>query len=151
MKNIIKYFAAVGVGCLMMTSCDNDEYLTTKQYDILSIDAQFENDNNALLGLNGIYCFNNVTTQDNSWGFEPNLFTGSHPTMDTQCTGWDVKFLDQTWDPNVGELGEGWTHAYAAISRANLYLAGVSEATTLSDACKKTCIAVVTPCIRLQR
>lgn len=141
MKNIIKYFAAVGAGCLLMTSCDNDEFLTTTQYDILSIDAQFENDNNALLGLNGIYTFNNVTTYDNSWGFKPNLFTGSHPTMDTQCTGWDVKFLDQTWDANVGELGEGWSHAYAAISRANLYLQGIADVTTLSDACKRTCIA----------
>lgn len=139
MKNIYKYFAAVGAGCLLMTSCDNDEYLTTKQYNILSIDAQFENDDNALLGLNGIYCFNNVTPQDNSWGFKPNLFTGSHPTMDTQCTGWDVKFLDQTWDANVGELGEGWSHAYAAISRANLYLAGLNEATNISEPVRNTC------------
>lgn len=139
MKNIVKYFAAVGVAGLLMTSCDNDEYLTTTQYNILSIDAQFESDDNARLGLNGIYTFNNVTTYDNSWGFKPNLFTGSHPTMDTQCTGWDVKFLDQTWDPNVGELGEGWAHAYAAISRANLYLAGLEAAEKVSDEAKQYC------------
>ncbi len=127
----------------MMTSCDNDKFLETTKYDILSIDAQFENDNNALLGLNGIYTFNNVTTYDSSWGFKPNLFTGSHPTMDTQCTGWDVKFLDQTWDANVGELGEGWSHAYAAISRANLYLQGLDSEQAqlnLSPACRTTCI-----------
>lgn len=139
MKNIVKYFAAVGAGCLALTSCDNDEYLTTTQYDILNINAQFESDANALLGLNGIYTFNNVSEFDNSWGYKPNMFTGSHPTMDTQCTGWDVKFLDQTWDANVGELGEGWSHAYAAISRANLYLSGLSEAAAISEAAKKTC------------
>lgn len=139
MKNIVKYFAAVGAACLLMTSCDNDEFLTTTQYNILSIEYQFSSDDNARMGLNGIYTFNNVTQNDNSWGFKPNLFTGSHPTMDTQCTGWDVKFLDQTWDANVGELGEGWAHAYAAISRANLYLAGLETAEKVSAETKKYC------------
>ncbi len=128
MKNIVKYFAAVGAGCLMMTSCDNDEFLSTTLYDILQPDVQFSNDDNGLMGLNGIYTFNNVSKFDNSWGYKPNIFTGSHPTMDTQCTGWDVKFLDQTWDANVGELGEGWAHAYAAISRANIFLDNLQTA-----------------------
>ena len=139
MKKLFKYFALAGLGCVALSSCDNEKFLDVPHYDILAIDAQFENDDNARLGLNGIYVYNNVSTQDDSWGFKPNLFTGSHPTMDTQCTGWDVKFLDQTWDANVGELGQGWAHAYAAICRANLYLAGLAEADKVSDEAKKYC------------
>lgn len=139
MKNLIKYFALAGLGCVALASCDNEEFLDVPQYNILDVSAQFADDDHARLGLNGIYAFNNVSQQDNSWGYKPNLFTGSHPTMDTQCTGWDVKFLDQTWDANVGELGEGWAHSYAAINRANIYLDGLKDAELISDAAKKTC------------
>lgn len=139
MKNLIKYFALAGLGCVALASCDNEEFLDVPQYNILDVSAQFADDDHARIGLNGIYAFNNVSQQDNSWGYKPNMFTGSHPTMDTQCTGWDVKFLDQTWDAQVGELGEGWAHAYAAINRANIYLDGLKDAELVSDAAKKTC------------
>ena len=139
MKKLIKYFALAGLGIVALSSCNNDDFLDVPQYDILDIESQFAGDEYARRGLNGIYAYNNVSKQDNSWGYKPNLFTGSHPTMDTQCTGWDVKFLNQTWDANVGELGEGWAHAYAAICRANLYLAGLEEATDISAEAKKLC------------
>ncbi len=139
MKKSIKYLALAGLGVVALSSCNNDNFLDVPQYNIVSIDAQFEGDANARLGLNGIYVYNNVSKEDDCWGFKPNLFTGSHPTMDTQCTGWDVKFLDQTWDANVGELGQGWAHAYAAISRANLYLAGLETAEGVSADAKKLC------------
>lgn len=139
MKKLIKYFALAGLGIVALSSCNNDDFLDVPQYDILDIESQFAGDEYARRGLNGIYAYNNVSKQDNSWGYKPNLFTGSHPTMDTQCTGWDVKFLNQTWDANVGELGEGWAHAYAAICRANLYLAGLEEAEDISASCKKLC------------
>jgi len=121
------------------SSCNNDKFLEVTNYESMDLETQFLSDYNARLGLNGIYVYNNVSQQDNSWGYKPNMFTGSHPTMDTQCTGWDVKFLDQTWDANVGELGEGWSHAYAAICRANQYLAGLAEATEVSESAKKLC------------
>ena len=139
MKKLIKYFALAGLGIVALSSCNNDEFLDVPQYNILDISAQFEGDDNARLGLNGIYAYNNVSKQDNSWGYKPNLFTGSHPTMDTQCTGWDVKFLNQTWDANIGELGEGWAHAYAAICRANLYLSGLETAENVSSSAKNQC------------
>ena len=139
MKKLIKYFALAGLGLVVLSSCNNEEFLDVPKYDILDISSQFEGDDNARLGLNGIYAYNNVSKEDNSWGYKPNLFTGSHPTMDTQCTGWDVKFLDQTWDANVGELGEGWAHAYAAICRANLYLTGLETAENVSPEAKKLC------------
>ena len=126
----------IGLG---LTSCNNDKFLDVTQYDIVDLEAQYNSDANARLSLNGIYAYNNVSQQDNSWGYKPNLFTGSHPTMDTQCTGWDVKFLNQTWDANVGELGEGWAHAYAAICRANLYLSGLETAEGVTESAKKLC------------
>lgn len=139
MKSYIKYLAVVGTGCLLISSCDNDEFLDTTKYNIVELTEQFVSDDNALLGLNGIYTYNGISAQATSWGYKPNLFTGSHPTMDTQCTGWDIKFLRQGWDANVGELGEGWSHAYAAICRANTFLAGLESAENISDACRKTC------------
>ena len=121
------------------SSCDNEKFLDVTRYDVADLQYQFESDHAARVSLNGIYVYNNVSKQDNSWGYKPNLFTGSHPTMDTQCTGWDVRFLDQTWDANVGELGEGWAHAYSAICRANIYLDGLEKAEGITESAKKLC------------
>ena len=129
-------------GALVLTglsSCDNEKFLDVTRYDVADLKYQFESDHAARVSLNGIYVYNNVSKQDNSWGYKPNLFTGSHPTMDTQCTGWDVKFLNQTWDANVGELGEGWAHAYSAICRANIYLEGLEKAEGITDGAKRLC------------
>ena len=129
-------------GALVLTglsSCDNEKFLDVTRYDVADLQYQFESDHAARVSLNGIYVYNNVSKQDNSWGYKPNLFTGSHPTMDTQCTGWDVKFLNQTWDANVGELGEGWAHAYSAICRANIYLEGLEKAEGITDGAKRLC------------
>ena len=131
--------ALCGMMGLGLTSCNNDKFLDVTRYDVADLQYQFESDHAARVSLNGIYVYNNVSKQDNSWGYKPNLFTGSHPTMDTQCTGWDVKFLNQTWDANVGELGEGWAHAYAAIGRANLYLDGLEKAKDISEEAKRLC------------
>ena len=129
-------------GALVLTglsSCNNEKFLDVTRYDVADLQYQFESDHAARVSLNGIYVYNNVSKQDNSWGYKPNLFTGSHPTMDTQCTGWDVKFLNQTWDANVGELGEGWAHAYSAICRANIYLEGLEKAEGITDGAKRLC------------
>ena len=139
MKKSIKYLALASLGVVALSSCNNDNFLDVPQYNIVGIETQFESDDKARLGLNGIYVYNNVSREDDCWGFKPNLFTGCHPTMDTQCTGWDVKFLDQTWDANVGELGQGWAHCYAAICRANQFLSGLESATDVSAEAKKLC------------
>lgn len=139
MKKVSKYIALAGLGCVALSSCDNEKFLEVPLYNIVQMDAMFQSDDNARLGLNGIYAYNDVSPQDNSWGYKPNLFTGSHPTMDTQCTGWDVKFLNQTWDATVGELGEGWSHCYTAIARANDYLAKLKDAENISADAKSLC------------
>lgn len=140
MKKIYKFISAVCLGGLALTSCNNDEFLTVNQYDIIDINAEFENDENALMGLTGVYdLMNPCDAPDGDWGFKPNLFSGTHPTMDTQATGWDKDYTCQNWDADKTELASGWAQAYAAISRANLFLASVEKA-PISAEVKKTAV-----------
>ena len=118
---------------LGLTSCNNDEFLEVDQYEIVSSDAMYENDANAKKGLNGVYdmLFPN-DTYDGDWGFKPNLFTGCHPTIDTQATGWDKNWNVQAWNSGSSELLSGWKHVYHGIVRANLYMVGIKDAENLS-------------------
>lgn len=131
---------------LGFTSCDNDEFLDVDLYDVIASDAMFENDANAKKGLNGVYdmMFPNDAKDaagkdlyDGDWGFKPNLFTGCHPTIDTQATGWDKNWNVQQWNSTSSELLAGWRHVYAGISRANDYLEGLSKAEKVSPAVKQ--------------
>lgn len=131
---------------LGFTSCDNDEFLDVDLYDVIASDAMFENDANAKKGLNGVYdmMFPNDAKDaagkdlyDGDWGFKPNLFTGCHPTIDTQATGWDKNWNVQQWNSTSAELLAGWRHVYAGISRANDYLEGLSNAEKVSPAVKQ--------------
>jgi hypothetical protein len=67
--------------------------------------------------------------------FKPYIFTGCHPTMDTQATGWDKAFMTQSWTSEVSELKQAWGRSYGDISRCNDFLQnletykdGISEA-----------------------
>ena len=123
---------------LGLTSCNNDEFLNVDQYDIIDQSAMFENDDNAKKGLNGVYDLMYPSGDyDGDWGFKPNLFTGCHPTIDTQATGWDKDWNVQNWNASSTELLSGWKHVYAAICRANDYLAGLENSEGVSEAVKK--------------
>lgn len=113
---------AMAVG---FSSCDNDEFLDVNQYNIIGTSAMFENEDNAKSGLNGVYDMMMPSAENGDWGFKPNLFTGCHPTIDTQATGWDKDWNSQNWNASSGELLSGWKHVYTAIQRANDYLAGL--------------------------
>ncbi len=115
------------------SSCDNDEFLNVDQYNIIPQSQMYENDENAKTGLNGVYdmMFPNGA-YNGDWGFKPNLFTGCHPTIDTQATGWDKDWNSQNWNPSSNELLSGWKHVYAAICRANDYLAGLEASESIS-------------------
>ena len=144
-----RYFilgAALSMTGLGLTSCDNDEFLDVDLYDVIASDAMFENDANAKKGLNGVYdmMFPNDAKDaaekdlyDGDWGFKPNLFTGCHPTIDTQATGWDKNWNVQQWNSTSTELLAGWRHVYAGISRANDYLEGLSNAEKVTPAVKQ--------------
>ena len=127
--------SAMGLG---LTSCNNEEFLAVDQYDIIASDAMYESDANAKKGLNGVYdmVFPN-DDYDGDWGFKPNLFTGCHPTIDTQATGWDKNWNVQAWNSGSSELLSGWKHVYAGICRANDYLAGLEASETVSASVKK--------------
>lgn len=122
-----------------LTSCNNDNFLDTTLYNAIPKDFMYSSDANATTGLNGIYdqVFPN-DDYDGDWGFKPNLFTGSHPTIDTQATGWDKDWNTQKWGASSEELLKGWRHVYAGIVRANDYLAGLEASTGLSEGVKKS-------------
>ena len=134
--------STMGLG---LTSCNNDSFLDVDQYEIIANDAMFENDANAKKGLNGVYDMlfpngtqvNGKNIYDGDWGFKPNLFTGCHPTIDTQATGWDKNWNVQAWNSGSTELLDGWRHVYAGICRANDYLAGLEKADKVSETVKK--------------
>ena len=123
---------------LGLTSCNNEKFLEVDQYDIIASNAMYESDANAKKGLNGVYdmVFPN-DDYDGDWGFKPNLFTGCHPTIDTQATGWDKNWNVQAWNSGSSELLSGWKHVYAGICRANDYLAGLEASEVVSANVKK--------------
>ena len=111
---------------LGLTSCDNESFLAVDKYDSIDPSGLFEKDANAIKGLNGVYDMMYPNDDyDGDWGFKPNLFTGCHPTIDTQATGWDKNWNSQEWNANSSELLGGWKHVYAGICRANDYIAGL--------------------------
>ncbi len=142
MKNIFKSlcFAAVGAAALGFTAC-GDKYLEVDHYDIYSPDLMYQNEEYATRGLNGIYdCLFKDDQYADAWNYKPQLFFGCHPTLDTQCTGWDTKWCNQTWTGDDADLGKGYNYSYRAIGRANEFLAGLetsgldkSEAVKASD------------------
>lgn len=137
-----RYFLFGTAVCSLMamglSSCNNEEFLNVDQYDIIDKSAMYENDKNAKTALNGVYdmLFPN-DSYDGDWGFKPNLFTGCHPTIDTQATGWDKDWNSQNWNANSSELLGGWKHVYAGICRANDYLAGLEVQEGLSADVKR--------------
>ena len=105
--------SVMGLG---LTSCDNEEFLDVIAYDVVDEAASYESKDNAKRALNGVYDMVYPNDDyDGDWGFKPNLFTGCHPTIDTQATGWDKDWNVQAWNSNSSELLAGWKHVYAGI------------------------------------
>ena len=144
MKNIHKILLSSTFGMLTLglASCNNDEYLTVDHYSIIGGDEMFVNDASAEKGLIGCYDMllpdkNAVGGLDGSnWGFKPHIMTNSHPTLDTQATGWDKDFMTEAWTADNGDLKIGWVYTYRAISRCNDYLAGLEAAENVSESAK---------------
>lgn len=143
MKTISKVLSVVAAlsATVALPSCNNEDFLNTTIYDIVDGNAMFENDANAKKGLNAVYEMMQPdeidgTSYAGDWGFKPNLFTGCHPTVDTQATGWDKDWNSQNWNANSGELSHGWNHAYGAITRANDFLAGLQAEVAKEGDCR---------------
>ena len=89
MKNKLLYGLITGAALLTsLSSCNNEEFLNVTHYSILEMKTMFESDNNAKAALNGCYdmMLPSNTSGHNGDPFKPYLFTGSHPTMDSQAT-----------------------------------------------------------------
>lgn len=139
MKNRYLIFgtAVAGLMTFGLSSCDNEKFLDVDQYDVIEKSAMYENDNNAKTGLNGVYDMMYPNdSYDGDWGFKPNLFTGCHPTIDTQATLWDKDWNVQNWNASSPELNNGWKHVYAGICRANDYLDGLGKSEKLTPSVK---------------
>ena len=145
MKSKLIYSLIAGSMVLAgFTSCDNDKFLDVPHGNILPADAIFETDEAAIAALTGCYDLmlpSNTTdfsgkNVHNGDPFKPYIFTTSHPTMDSQASGWDAAFCRQGWNAQTTELNDGWKHAYAAISRCNEYLAGIETAESLTPSLK---------------
>ena len=119
---------AMGLG---LTSCNNDEFLDVTHYSLLSGDAMFENDANAIKGMTG--CYDQLMPRTNDDPYKYWIFNGSHPTMDSQASGWDKDFMVQKWDATQAQLKTFWTQSYTCIQRCNDFLAGLEEAEGVSD------------------
>lgn len=132
--------ALCGMMGMGLTSCNNDEYLDVTQTTILASSAMYQDDDHALAALTGCYdmMLPSNTSGHNGDPFKPYIFTTSHPTMDSQASGWDAAFCRQGWNAQTTELAGGWNHSYAAIARCNEFLAGLEGATNVSENLKKT-------------
>ena len=141
MKNKLLYGLIAGVTVMAgLSSCNNEEFLDVTHYSILGMSTMYESDANAKAALNGCYdlVLPSNTSGHNGDPYKPYLFTGCHPTMDTQATGWDKDFMTQKWTADEENLGKAWNHAYAAITRSNDFLAGLGNADKVSAPVKKS-------------
>ena len=124
MKNIFKYIVgillvSVFIGC-------GDDFLQIDHYDIIDPSVMFNNEENILKGLNGVYdtFYPEWGTTDvgQSWNIKPQLAFSNYPALDCQASGWDNEFTRHEWRPDKDMFYEGWKKAYKAIDRANRFL-----------------------------
>ena len=123
--------------CLALTSCSIEDNSFADIDVAFPPGGQFDNDDNAIDGLNAVYdMLYPDLNYDMKWGGYPQLLTGSHPTLDTQSSGWDRCFNTYNWFTINKALESSWWHAYEAINRVNLYLQGLQDAENLSPSVK---------------
>lgn len=134
--------ALCGTMGLGLTSCDNDKFLDVTHYKLLSDNAMFESDANAIKGMTGCYELLLPRGSDDPQNpyngmsddcYKYWIFNGLHPTMDSQASGWDKDFMTQGWTSSQAQLKSFWRQSYACAQRCNDFLAGIEEAENLSE------------------
>lgn len=124
--------SVIGLG---LTSCNNEEYLDVTHYSMIDAEEMFDNDANAIKGMTG--CYDEVLPRENDDVYKYWIFNGSHPTMDSQASGWDKDFMTQKWTASQAQLKTFWNQSYTCISRCNDFLAGLENAEKISADVKK--------------
>ena len=127
--------ALCGTMGLGLTSCDNEKFLDVTHYSLLSSDALYENDANAIKGMTG--CYDQLLPRTNDDCYKYWIFNGQHPTMDSQASGWDKDFMTQKWTSSQAQLKTFWTQSYTCIQRCNDFLAGLETAENVSENTKQ--------------
>ena len=87
-------------------------------------DYSFSNDDEAISSANDIVeCIYPHTGEDaGDWGFKPQIHMNTHPTLDTQATGWDKDWMIQNINCGSMELEIDWRHSYNSIAKCNDFL-----------------------------
>ena len=124
--------SVMGLG---LTSCDNEKFLDVTHYSMIDAEEMFLNDANAIKGMTG--CYDQVLPRENDDCYKYWIFNGTHPTMDSQASGWDKDFMVQKWTAQQGQLKTFWNQSYTCISRCNDFLAGLETAENISDDVKR--------------
>ncbi|MDR0972744.1 MAG: RagB/SusD family nutrient uptake outer membrane protein [Prevotellaceae bacterium] len=118
---------------LTTTSC-GDGFLEIEYPNIIEESFIFQNEDNVLSGLNGIYdallTNGDLGGDGGTWGFKPQILMASYPVLDCLASGWDNEMCRHEWRADKDMFKNGWQVAYYAISRANQFLAGLETADT---------------------
>lgn len=116
------------VAMVSMSSCE--KFLTEDLKGTFSSDTYYQNENQALQGINGVYNAIAFTNPNNAmWVFgdvaSDDAVKGGNPGDQAE-----VSYIDDfTADANNGIIINYWTFAYEAIARANNVIARVPEIT----------------------
>ncbi len=78
------------------------------------------------------------------WGFKPQILTNSHPTLDTQATGWDKDWNTQSYDEESEELTASlWNYSYYSIFQCNKAISDLMSASCIDGKSKEQLVAEV--------
>jgi len=130
MKKYFIQYVLAGASLLFAGSC-GEKFLEVDYYNILPSDFMYDNEANILAGLNGIYDTfypdKNGAGDAVVWGFKPQAFIASHPTLDCQAGGWDNELCRHEWRADKEMFRDSWMTSYRAISRVNRFLDGLED------------------------
>lgn len=136
MKKQLIFGLVAGAMAYGMSSCDNDEFLDVTHYTMLEGDQMFASDANAIKGMTGCYDLLHRRGGKNDDPYKYWIFNGSHPTMDSQASGWDKDFMTQNWTAKNEQLRDYWKQSYACASRCNDFIAGLESAENITKELK---------------
>lgn len=97
---------------------------------VIDTPTSFADANEAMKQMDKLYrCLNSfMDVGMDDWGFRSQLLTNSHPTLDTQATGWDAFYNSQEYDDKSTELATLWDQCYQCIFRCNRTIEALEKA-----------------------
>lgn len=125
MKKLALYCLIALAAAVTSVSC-TDKFLEVDYYSIVNPDGVYEDPNNVLMGLMGVY---HTLYNDQSFYIKPHIAVANMPALDLQAEGWDADMVTHSWgvDMQSDFFNVGWTTHYKMVSRANLYLADLEN------------------------